>query len=105
MIGLGSIKLVDICIYLVVELKAGKTFAIRAESNRRKFYGAVNNVITDENFLSAKCLMEIIQKQCIPILMYSAGVWKLNVESIRRLGVNLKRAVRCVFCLHDYESV
>ena len=60
MIGLGSIKWVDFFIYLGVGLKAGKTFAIRATSNRCKFCGDVNNVITNGNFLSAKCLMKII---------------------------------------------
>ena len=105
MIGLDTIKWVDCCIYLGVGLKTGKTFAACADSNRRKFCGAVNNVITNENFLSEESLMEIIQKQCVYILMYGAGVWKLNVESIRRLSVTQNRAVRCVFCLYDYESV
>ena len=49
--------------------------------------------------------MEIIQKQCVLIFIYGAGVWKLNAESIRRLGVTLNRAIRRVFCLHDYEPM
>ena len=105
MIGLDAIKWVDCCIYLSVGLKAGKTFATCAESNRHKFCSAVNNVINNGNFLYEECLMEIIQAQCVPILMYDAGVWKLNAESIRTLGITLNRAVKHVFCLHDYESV
>ena len=73
MIGLDSIKWVDCCTYLDVGLKARKTFATCAESNRREFCGAVNKVITNGNFLSEECLMEIIQKQCVLILMNGAG--------------------------------
>ena len=49
-IGSDTIKWVDCCIYLGVGLKAGKTFATCAESNRRKFSGAVNNVIKKGTF-------------------------------------------------------
>ena len=70
-----------------VELKAAavKTFATCAESNRHKFCGTAHNVTTNGNFLLegcsmeispakkfplvVECSMEIIQKQCVHILI------------------------------------
>jgi hypothetical protein len=37
--------------------------------------------------------------------MYAAGVWVMNKEEIRRVGVCLNRSVRKVFNYRDFESV
>ena len=63
----------------------------------------VNDVIGNSDFLSEECVLEIIQKQCLPILMFGAGAWKLRVEDKRRLGVTFNRAIRRLFGYNDYE--
>ena len=100
-----DIKWVDSCVYLGVELKAGKTFTTLAESNRRKFCASVNDIIGNSDFLSEECVLEIIQKQCLPILMFGAGAWKLRVENKRRLVVTFNRAIKRLFGYNDYESI
>ena len=61
-IGREDIKWADSCVYLSVELKAGRTFITLAERNRRKFCASVNDVIGNSDFLSEECVLEIIQK-------------------------------------------
>ena len=102
--GREDIKWADSCVYLGVELKAGRTFTTLAKRNRRKFCASVNDVISNSDFLSEECVLEIIQKQCLPILMFSAEAWKLRVEDKRRLGVTFNRAIRRLFGYNDYES-
>ena len=58
---------------------AGNFFATCVESNKRTFCGALNKIISFY-YLHEECLMEIIQKQCVPILLNGAGVWILNVH-------------------------
>ena len=82
-IGREEIKWADSSVYLGVELKAGGTFTTLAERNRRKFCASINDVIGNSDFLSEECVLEIIQKQCLPILMFGAGAWKLRVEDKR----------------------
>ena len=45
-------------------------------------------------FMSEECIMEIFSKQCIPILMYGAGVC-----------VCMNRGVRRICMYNDFESV
>ena len=51
-----KIKWADSCVYLVVELKAGRTFTTLAEKNRRKFCACVYDVIGNSDFLSEECV-------------------------------------------------
>ena len=92
-IGREDIKWADSCVYLGVELKAGRTFTTLAEKNRRKFCASANDVIGNSDFLSEECVLEIIQKQCLPILIFGVGAWKLRVKDTRRLGVTFNRAI------------
>ncbi len=77
MIGLDTIKWVDCCLYLVVGLKAGKTFATYAENNWRKFCVAVKNVTNNGNFLSKDYLMKIVRKQCS---YFDVRCWYLEIK-------------------------
>ena len=102
-IGREDIKWADSCVHVgQVELKVGRAFATLAKRNRRKFCASVNDVIGNSDFLSEEYVFEIIQKQCLPILMYGAGAWKLWAEDKRRLGVTFNRAIRRLFWLNDY---
>lgn len=56
-------------------------------------------------FMSEECIMEIFSKQCIPILMYGAGVWIINSEEKRKVCVCMNRGVRRIFMYNDFESV
>ena len=105
MIGTEYVDWVKECVYLGVKLISSKVFTTVVDSNKRKFYAAFNDVMFNGSFLSEECLMEIFAKQCIPILMYGAGNWRMNVEEERKVCVCFNRAVRRVFGYKDYESV
>ena len=72
---------------------------------KQKFIGSFNNVVANGYFMSEECIVEVLVKQCIPVLMYAAGMWAMNVEEIRRVGVCLNRSVRKIFNYRDFESV
>jgi len=100
-----SIKWVQSCLYLGVKLVSHKHFLTDVEERKRKFFAAVNNVLTNAYYLSEECLVELIQKQCFPILTYGCGNWCMSFESKRRVSVCYNRAIRRVFRYKDYESV
>ena len=55
--------------------------------------------------MSEECLMEILVKQCMPVLTYGVGIWSVSKEVERMMGVCFNRTVRRVFGYHDFESV
>ena len=69
-----DIKWADSCVYLGVELKAGRTFITLAERSRRKFCTSVNDVIGNSDFLSEECVLEIIQKVFANINVWCRGL-------------------------------
>ena len=62
------IEWVQQCEYFGVKIQAGDVFKTTVEDRKRVFIASVNNVITNCSFLSGECIMEIIVKQCLPIL-------------------------------------
>ena len=61
---------------------------------KRKLFVAVNNVMCSTYFMSRECILEILCKQCMPILAYASGVWSYSAEEARRVGVCLNRNIR-----------
>jgi hypothetical protein len=102
MIGNDGISWVSECVYLGVKLRV---FTTMVDNNKRKFFAAFNDIVFNGRFLSEECLMELFVKQCVPILMYGACNWRMNVEEERKICVCFNRGVRKVFGFKDYESV
>ena len=73
--------------------------------NKRKFCVAVNIILHYCNQIAEECLVHIIDKQCLPILAYGAGVWCVKNEVIRKTGVTFNTAFRKIFNYKQYESV
>ena len=99
------IKWVQQCTYLGVDLVSGKCFTTDVETRKRKFIACVNSVICRGKFLSEECLVEIICKQCLPILTYGCVNWYLNSHDKQQIKVCFNRAFRKIFNFHDHESV
>ena len=72
---------------------------------RAKFLSAVNNFVSNGRGLSEECLIELIYKQCLPVLTYGCCNWNLNNEGERQISVCFNRAIRRIFDYGDYESV
>ena len=64
-----------------------------------------NNVVSNGGSLSEECLVEIYNKQFIPILMCGTAIWSFSAEEKRKFGVCLSRGVRRIFNYTGYESV
>ena len=62
------------CKHLDVKIQAGDVFKIDVEDRKRAFIASINNVITNGSFLS-ECIMEMIVKQCLPILTRGCANW------------------------------
>ena len=92
-----AIAWVDSCCYLGNKLISGKRFLIDVHDRKRKFFGAVNNVLSNGRGLSEECLIELIHKQCLPILTYGCCNWNLNSEGKRQISVCFNRAIRRIF--------
>ena len=93
------------CIYLGVRILSGKQFCNNVEECRRKFCGSVNAVIQYKNQLSEECIMNIIEKQCVPVLLYGCATWCISKEMIRQINVTFNNAIRRVFNYNQWESV
>ena len=95
-IGEDKIAWVSVCKYIGVSVCSGKFFRTDCEERRRKVCGAVNAIIS-HNMLSKECYMHILGTQCVPVLMYGASVRCCARESLRRISVSFKDAVRKMF--------
>ena len=104
-IGRDKIEWVSECIYLGVRILSGKQFCNNVEECRRKFCGSVNAVIQYKNQLSEECIMNIIEKQCVPVLLYGCATWCISKEMIRQINVTFNNAIRRVFNYNQWESV
>ena len=98
-----AIVWVDSCSYLGIKLISEKSFSNDVQN--RKFFGAVNNILSNGRILSEECLIELIHKQCLPILTYGCCNWNLNNEGKRQISVCFNRAIKKIFGYRDYESV
>jgi hypothetical protein len=103
--GTEFISWVKDCMYLGIKLVAGRGFVTDIENRRRKFCSAFNDVLLNGGYMSEECIMEILVKQCLPVLTYGVGIWNVSKEVERRIGVCFNRAVRRIFRYHDFESV
>ena len=90
---------------LDMKLITGKHFNTDIGERKRKFFVAVNNVMYNGCFMCEDCFIEILCKQCMPILMHASGVRSLSAKKTRRVSVCLNRSIRRVFNYRDLESV
>jgi hypothetical protein len=104
-IGLDRINWVEMCVYLGVNICSGRKFHTNCEERRRKFCVAANTVISHNSMLSEECYMHLLNRQCVPILMYASGVWSCSKELLRRISVSFNNAIRKVFGYRKFESV
>ena len=86
---------------------SGKHLVTDLEDRKRKFFIAINNVLTNSRptGLSEECLVEMLVKQCMLILMHSCGNWCINIESKRRIAACFNRSIRRIFGYYDFEYV
>ena len=70
----------------------------------RKFCAAANSIIMS-GLVSEECAMFLLKKQCLPILMYGAGVWSCTKKIIWQFDACFNNAVRKFIAYKLFESV
>ena len=71
-IGGSPISWVDKVKYLGIHLSAGISFEIDINEMRRKFFVAVNCIISKCKFTSDMVKLQLLESHCLPILLYAA---------------------------------
>jgi len=78
----NDISWVDKIKYLGIWICTNKSFTVDLAPIRRKFFISVNSILNHTKTTSDLVRLEILEKQCLPILMYaieSLNLNKLNV--------------------------
>ena len=76
-------------VYLGITLLVGKSFKIDVRERKINFVIMFNNVASNGGSLPEEYLMEIYNKQCIPIFMYGGAICSLSAEEKRKVDVCL----------------
>ena len=77
-LGTELISWVKEFMYLGVKLVAARGFVTDIENCWRKFCSALNDVLLNGGYMSEECPMEILVKQCMPVLTYGVGIWSVS---------------------------
>ena len=91
--------------YLGIIIKTGKVFDIDIYQSRRKFYASVNSILERRKYASEIVKVEIFEKQCLPILLYSVESLNLSREILHSISVAVNSVYRKNFHYHRWESV
>jgi hypothetical protein len=91
--------------YLGVTFIAGSKLTVDLCDVRRKFYASVNSILSKCKFCSDLVKLELMEKHCLPILLYA--VESLNLSLCERNDLNSwwNSVYRKIFCYNKWESV
>ena len=91
--------------YLGVSIAAGVKFSIDFGATRRKFFTCVNSILSNCKFTSDIVKLELMEKQCLPILLYSIECFNLNISQIKDINSWWNSVYRKIFSYNKWESV
>jgi hypothetical protein len=91
--------------YLGVILLAGTSFKIDLSDRRRKFFAAVNSVLSHCSHTSDLVKLELVEKHCLPILLYCVESLDLDYVSIKMLNTCWNSVYRKIFGFSYMVSV
>jgi hypothetical protein len=91
--------------YLGVWFVSGRSFSIDPACNRTKFLGSVFGILQKCGNVSDDVKWNIIQRSCLPILLYGVDSVTLKAGQVQKLSVAYNTAVRRCFNLSRFTSV
>jgi hypothetical protein len=91
--------------YLGVTVKSGCKFAIDVAELRRTFFISVNSILSHCSYTSDIVRLELIEKHCLPILLYCIESLRLDDSALRQLNVWWNMVYRKIFGFNKWESV
>jgi hypothetical protein len=91
--------------YLGIVLKCSAHFTVDLSDVRRKFFGALSNILKKTAAASELCKLYVIEAHCLPLLLYCVEALNLNAPDLRSLGVWWNSVFRKLFAYNQWESV
>ena len=91
--------------YLGVVFQSGKSLGIDLSECRRKFFSAVNNILSKTKFCSEIVRLHLLESYCLPILSYVIESIILDKSQLRQLNSWWNSVYRTVFNYNKWDSV
>lgn len=91
--------------YLGVHVPAGSTFTVDLSDIRRKFFSAVNYILSNSSYFGDIVKLDLMEKHCLPLLLYCTEILDLSVKQISELNSWWNAVYRRIFGYHKWESV
>ena len=91
--------------YLGVILLYGIKFTIDTSEIRRKFFIAVNSILSRCKFASEAVKLDLLEKHCLPILTYCIEVLDLNAIQLKDINAWWNSIYRKIYGYNKWESV
>jgi hypothetical protein len=101
----AKVKWVNQIKYLGVNLCEGRKFVVDLSLVRRNFFASVNNVLSSCNYVSDMVKLELLEKHCLPLLMYCVESLCLTSVQVAELNSYWNSVYRRVFNYNRWESV
>jgi exonuclease III len=101
----ASIQWINSLNYLGVSIAAGQKFSIDLAATRRKFFTCVNSILSNCKFTSDIVKLELMEKQCLPILLYNIECFNLCTNQLKDINSWWNSVYRKVFSYNKWESV
>ena len=91
--------------YLGVVFQSGKSLGIDLSECRKKFFSAVNNILSKTKFCSEIVRLHLLESYCLPILSYALESIILDKSQLRQLNSWWNSVYRTVFNYNKWDSV
>ena len=91
--------------YLGVTFISGPKFTIDFQIIKRKFYCAVNSVLSHCKRNDNLVKLKLVKSFCLPLLTYCLGAFEASQSKIKDLAVCWNDCFRKIFGFHRWESV
>ena len=101
----SQVQWVDKIKYLGIILPSAKRFTVDFKETRRKFFVSVNTIFSKCKFTSDIVKLELLESQCLPILLYSIECLSLNIVQLKEINSWWNSVYRKIFGYNKWESV
>ena len=90
--------------YLGIFIKSDAGFRVDYSEARRKYFSALNSIVYNSKFCTEIVIFELVEKQCMPLLLYCIESLDLSKKDISSVNSWLNMALRKVFGYNKWES-
>jgi len=101
----SQVQWVDKIKYLGITLSSAKRLTVDYKEIRRKFFVCVNTIFSKCKYTSDIVKLELLESQCLPILLYSIECLNLNDVQLREINSWWNSVYRKIFGYNKWESV